>query len=184
MGVKRLILFVVAAIGALEIPTVTDFMNEVLAYLPNILVAILIFVVAALLSSAVSGGVKRAMGETTTGSIVASTAPALIMVIAMFMILEQLQIAPEIVQIAFAAVMGALALGLALAFGLGGRGVAERLLEDAYRNSQRAKQQARQDLDQGRARAETQVGNASSSESVGTGSTTSFQTRTLGDTTH
>jgi hypothetical protein len=51
----------------------------------------------------------------------------------MFMILEQLNIAEEIVEIAFAATMGALALGLALAFGLGGRPVAERLLEDAYR---------------------------------------------------
>jgi hypothetical protein len=54
------------------------------------------------------------------------------MVLAMFMILEQLNIAEQIVEIAFAATMLALALGLALAFGLGGRAVAERLLEDAY----------------------------------------------------
>ena len=145
--------FVVAAIGALEIPTVTDFMNEVLAYLPNILVAILIFVVAALLSSAVSGGVKRAMGETTTGSIVASTAPALIMVIAMFMILEQLQIAPEIVRIAFAAVMFALALALALAFGLGGRDVAARLLDEADSKGRENANRVRQDVAVGRRRA-------------------------------
>jgi len=145
--------FVVAAIGALEIPTVTDFMNEVLAYLPNILVAILIFVVAALLSSAVSGGVKRAMGETTTGSIVASTAPALIMVIAMFMILEQLQIAPELVRIAFAAVMFALALALALAFGLGGRDVAARLLDEADSKGRENANRVRQDVAVGRRRA-------------------------------
>jgi hypothetical protein len=59
------------------------------------------------------------------------------------MILEQLQIAPEIVRIAFAAVMFALALGLALAFGLGGRGVAERLLEEGYRRGQEQLEQRR-----------------------------------------
>ena len=128
--------FLFAAIGALGIAALTSFMNDVLAYLPNILVAILIFVVAALIAGAVAGAVGRTMGDTPTGSIVATVAPALVMVIAMFMILEQLQIAPEIVRIAFAAVMFALALGLALAFGLGGRGVAERLLEEGYRRGQ------------------------------------------------
>jgi hypothetical protein len=124
--------FLVAAAGALQIPAVTEFMNKVLAYLPNVVVAILIFIVAALLAGAVAKGASRVMGENPMGQIVAAVAPALIMVLAMFMILEQLNIAEQIVEIAFAATMGALALGLALAFGLGGRPVAQRLLEDAY----------------------------------------------------
>jgi homoaconitase/3-isopropylmalate dehydratase large subunit len=52
--------------------------------------------------------------------------------IASFMILEQLQIAPAIVTITYACLMGSAALGLALAFGLGGREVASRLLENTY----------------------------------------------------
>jgi hypothetical protein len=124
--------FLVAAAGALKVPAVTDFMNRVLAYLPNVVVAILIFVVAALLAGAVAKGASRVLGGNPMGQIVAAVAPALIMVLAMFMILEQLNIAPQIVEIAFAATMGALALGLALAFGLGGRSVAQRLLEEAY----------------------------------------------------
>jgi hypothetical protein len=94
------------------------------------------------------------MGDTPTGKIVATIVPALVMVIAMFMILNQLKIAEQIVTIAFAAVMGALALGLALAFGLGGRDVAARLLEDAYDKGQSAKDQAQKDLQKGRDRAE------------------------------
>jgi len=78
----------------------------------------------------------------------------------MFMILNQLKIAEEIVSIAFAATMGALALGLALAFGLGGRDVARRLLEDAYDKSSQAKDQAKQDIETGKARAEDKVGAA------------------------
>ena len=90
------IFFFFAAVGALKIPAVTTFMNQVLAYLPNIIAAIAIFVVAALLAGAVAGAVAKLMGDTPTGKIVATVVPSLVMVIAMFMILEQLQIAPEI----------------------------------------------------------------------------------------
>ena len=127
-----LVFFAVAAITALQVASLTTFMNQVLAYLPNVIVAIAIFVLAAVLSSGAATGVARIMGDSPTGRIVATVLPAVIMVIALFMILEQLRIAPEIVRIAFAATMGAIALGLALAFGLGGRPVAQRMLEDAY----------------------------------------------------
>ena len=155
--------FLFAAIGALKIPAVTTFMNQVLAYLPNVIVAIAIFVVAALVSAAVASALTRTMGDTPTGKIVASIVPALVMVIALFMILNQLKIAEEIVNIAFAATMGALALGLALAFGLGGRDVARRLLEDAYANGRRAKEQAKQDLQTGADRAEGALAEARTS---------------------
>lgn len=112
--------FVVAAVSALHVASVTVFLNQVLAYLPNIIVAILIFVVEALLAGAASKAIDRTMGDSPMGKIAASVAPTLVMVIGMFMILEQSKIADQIVEIAFAATMGAVALGLALAFGLGG----------------------------------------------------------------
>jgi hypothetical protein len=121
-----------AAIGALEIPAVTAFMDEVLGYLPNVIAAVVIFVVAAAIAGAVSGLIDRLIGDTATGRLLRAAAPSLIMVIAVFMILNQLEIAEEIVTITYASILGALALGMALAFGLGGRGVAGRMLEDAY----------------------------------------------------
>ena len=172
-GIARLVFwlifvfFIVTAIGALKIPTATNFMNQVLAFLPNVIVAIVIFVVAALLSGAVAGGVAKVMGDTTTGKVVASVVPALIMVIAMFMILEQLQIAPEIVRIAFAAVMFALALALALAFGLGGRDVAARMLEDAHRKGRENADQVKADLARGRERAQREAQQADPTRSAG-----------------
>jgi len=163
------IFFIFSAIGALGVPALTGFMSAVLAYLPNIIVAILIFVVAALIAGGVGAGVAKVLGDTPTGKVVATVVPAIVMVIAMFMILEQLQIAPEIVRIAFAATMGALALGLALAFGLGGRSVAQRMLEDAYRKGQDAKVQAQSDLETGRDRVSERVG---SHDAGATGTTT------------
>ena len=177
------IFFIVTAVGALDIPAATDFMDRVLAYLPNVIVAILIFVVAALISGAVGGLVARVMGDTTTGKVVASVVPAVVMVIAFFMILEQLQIAPEIVRIAFTAIMFALALGLALAFGLGGRDVAARLLNDADTKARANAGQVKDDFQTGadRARSEAQrhdptSGNGTSSTSTGAGYSTSTGT--------
>lgn len=164
------VFFLTSAIGALGIPAVTTFMNQVLAYLPNVIVAIVIFVVAALVSGAAAAGVTKLIGDTPTGRIVATVVPALVMVIAMFMILNQLKIAEDIVVIAFAATMGALALALALAFGLGGRSVAERMLEEAYRKGQDAKDQARQDIETGRARLADQFSTVSPTSSSNGGS--------------
>jgi uncharacterized membrane protein YgcG len=162
--------FIFSAIGALGIPALTSFMNEVLAYLPNIIVAILIFVLAAMLAGAIAAGVARVMGDTPTGKIVASVLPALVMIIAMFMILEQLKIAEEIVRIAFAATMFALALGLALAFGLGGRDLAGRMLDDAYRKGREHQDQVKSDLRTGRDRAESEMGSADTRAGYSTGS--------------
>jgi hypothetical protein len=137
-GIARLLFwfvfafFIVAAIGALRLDALTGFMNNVLNYLPNVIVAILIFVVAAAVAGIAGSAASRVFGDRPTGRIVGAVVPALVMVIATFMILDQLQIAPHIVSIAFAATMFAIALGLALAFGLGGRDVARQMLEEAY----------------------------------------------------
>ncbi len=182
------IFFLVSAIGALQIAAVTGFMDQVLAYLPNVIVAIFIFVIAALLSGAVAGGVAKVMGDTPTGKIVATVVPALVMIIAGFMILEQLQIAPEIVRIAFGAVMFALALGLALAFGLGGRDAAKQLLEDGVRKGREQREQVKSDLESGKARSESHARDAEAkadddddgrgASTSTTGSTTTMSTGT------
>jgi len=176
-GIGRVVFYLVfafflfSAIGALKIPALTTFMNQVLAYLPNIIAAILIFVVAAAVSGAAAAGIARVMGDTPTGKIAASVLPAIVMVIALFMILEQLNIAQQIVEIAFAATMGALALGLALAFGLGGRPVAQKLLEDAYAAGRRNKDQVKEDLATGKDRAQAEGSAAKDTmEQAGVGS--------------
>jgi hypothetical protein len=92
---------------------------------------------------------RRTMGGTALGSIVATVAPILVMTIATFMILTQLMIAQQIVIITYAAILGAVALGTALAFGLGGREVARDLLQNAYRTGQERKDELKRDLDRG-----------------------------------
>jgi Conserved TM helix len=131
------------AVSQLGIETLDNFVGAIVAYLPNIVVAILIFVVAGAIAAAVSRFVSRTLGDTPTGKIAGTAAPVLIMGIATFMILDQLNIAPAIVEITYIALLGSVALGMAIAFGLGGREVAGRLLEDAYRQGRERRDEQR-----------------------------------------
>ena len=146
-----------AAVGALKITALSAFIARVQAFLPNIIVAILIFVIAAALAGAVAGAVQKLMGDTPTGKMVTAVVPGLILAIGMFMVLNQLRIAPEIVTITYAALLGMLALAGALAFGLGGRDVAAQMLQQAYQSGQEQKGQIKRDVQQGKDRAQSQV---------------------------
>ena len=145
------------AVDVLGIDALQDAVRAVWSYVPNLLAALLIFLVASAIAAAVVTLVTRTMGDTATGRIVRAVAPVLIMGIAVFMILDELEIAESIVVITYAALMGAIALGMALAFGLGGRDVASQMLQGAYAAGQRSVPQVRQDVQQGRARAEQEA---------------------------
>jgi hypothetical protein len=139
------------AVDVLGIAALEDFVATVWSYVPNIIAALLIFLVAGALAAGVAGLVARLMGDTTTGRLIATAAPILIMAVAGFMILDQLQIAEQIVVITYASLMGAIALGMALAFGLGGREVAGEMLRGAYEGQ---REQIKQDFRQGKAQAQ------------------------------
>jgi Conserved TM helix len=148
------------AASVLHIKALTAFVGAIWGYLPNVIAALAIFIVAGLIATAVAALAARVMGNTGIGRVVATGVPILVMTIATFMILDQLKIAHNIVLITYAALLGAIALGSALAFGLGGRDVAARMLEGAYSNVQENKGQWRDDLDQGMSRARDEVSSA------------------------
>ena len=156
-----LLLGVIAlAVSVLGIAALTAFVGAILAYIPNVIAALLIFLVAGAIAAAVGALAARTMGDTPTGKVIATVVPGLVMAIAIFMILNQLKIAPAIVTITYAALIGALALAAALAFGLGGRDVAARMLEGAYARGQASREQVRRDLEQGKERAREDVSRA------------------------
>jgi hypothetical protein len=95
------------------------------------------------------------------------------MAIATFMILNQLQIATEIVTITYAALIGGVFLAMALAFGLGGREVAGRMLSDAYEKGQEQRGQVRRDMQIGKERGkqDAQRAKAEAEQQAGNGRT-------------
>jgi hypothetical protein len=145
------------AVSALKIPALTTFVSAIYGYLPNVIAAVIIFVVAGAIAGAVATLIAKTMGDTPTGKLVATVAPLLIMAIATFMILNQLQIAPAIVTITYAVLLGSLGLGMALAFGLGGRETAGALVSGAYDKAQEQSGQVKRDIHTGKQRGQAQA---------------------------
>lgn len=126
------LLFAASGLRATGVEAFKRFNTEMILYLPNILSAMLIvfigWVVGAFLSraallAAVNSGVP-------SPGVIGPVVKWLISILSVAMALEQLKIASGIVTSAFTIAFGAVMLGLALAFGLGGRDVARRLLEN------------------------------------------------------
>ncbi|MGN6168674.1 MAG: mechanosensitive ion channel family protein [Solirubrobacteraceae bacterium] len=136
---------IAAAVGALKIPALTNFMANVQNYLPNVIAAVLILVVGVALAGAASAFVQRMMGDSSAGRIARAIAPSLILAIVVFMVLTQLKIAPAIVVTTYVALIGMLAVAGALAFGLGGREVAADVLRDAYDSARDNRRPARRE---------------------------------------
>jgi mechanosensitive ion channel-like protein len=128
--------FAVAA-EALGIPGLERGIGVVVAYLPNVLAAILILVVAALIAGVAGRGMAKLLGPGAVGRIASVAVPIIILTIAVFMALVQLRIATQIVVATYVIVLGSVGLGAALAFGLGGRDAARRALDEAYERGRR-----------------------------------------------
>ena len=119
------------AADALGIPQVSAVLGQLIAYIPNIIAAILIL--AALLANFVSGIVRGATGS----GLLASVAQYAIIVYAAFAALTQLGIAVQLTANTFLILLGAVALAGALAFGIGGMDVARDILQKAYNRSEK-----------------------------------------------
>jgi len=123
------------AADALGIPQVSVILGQLIAYIPSIIAAVLILTLAALLANFVSGIVRGATGS----GLLASVAQYAIIVYAVFAAITELGIAVELTAPTFLIVLGAVALGAAIAFGLGGREVAQDILQKAYNRSDEVK---------------------------------------------
>lgn len=122
--------FIVSAVDALQIQPFHGLVQEFFRFVPRFLVALLElalgflianFVWRATLLASVNAGIPAAR-------LLSGTLRLLVIAVAVVMALEQLGLATTVVLTAFAISFGALMLGLAIAFGLGGRDAARDLL--------------------------------------------------------
>ncbi|MDQ3792975.1 MAG: hypothetical protein M3341_10145 [Actinomycetota bacterium] len=125
------IIAIVMATDALGIRQVSAVFSQLIAYIPNIIAAILILILASLLANFVAGLVRGATGMDVLGTV----AQVAIIVYAVFAALTQLGIAVQLTAPTFLIVLGAIALAAAIAFGFGAQGVARDIVERAYNRS-------------------------------------------------
>jgi len=131
-----------AAAQILGMAQISEIINAVLLWLPNLIVAIAIIVIAALIAGFVAGIVRGAASEMGFGNpdLIAAIARYAIIVFAAVAAINQLGIAPTVVNTLFIGTVAALALALGLAFGLGGRDVAAQMTQSWYARGQEASQ--------------------------------------------
>ena len=152
-------LAIMLAVSALGVDALTDFVGRIVAYMPNVIAAILILLIAVAIAGAVGGLAERLMGGTMLGKLVQTAVPVLVIAIAFFMALVQLKIATQIVVATYVIVLGSIGLGFALAFGLGGRNVADRMLSGAYEAGQQRMPELKRDAEQAKEQASAEVEN-------------------------
>jgi hypothetical protein len=125
-----LLIFLIPAADALGVPAVSNILNSLVAYIPNVFVAILVLFLGALFATFVADIVRGAVSTAKIGSpnVFAAIARWAIIGFAALIALEQLQITPALINELFGAIVAAVAIAFALAFGLGGQDAARRWL--------------------------------------------------------
>ena len=128
----------VVAFDALGLPAVSEVLRDLLLWLPNVIVALVVLVIGGLAARALSNLVRGAASEAdlSNANLLAKIASALVWAFAIVVAVNQIGIATELVNTLFMAFVGAIALGLGLAFGLGGRETAGRILSKWYDRAQ------------------------------------------------
>ncbi len=129
----RLIVLVVA-FDALGLPAVSDVLRTLLLWLPNVVVAMVVLVIGGLLARGASRLVQGATSEAgfDRPDLLGRVASITIWAFAIVVAVNQLGIATTLINTLFTAVVGAAALAIGLAFGLGGRDVAAKVWRSAY----------------------------------------------------
>ena len=124
VGTVMVIFFVVESFSVLHLQVVTDIGSAIIAYLPYVLAAVMILLACYVVNAIIQKALKK--GEHTGFALVSKCA---VYTIGIFMVLNELGIAGEIVNTAFILIVAALAVAFAVSFGLGGREFAGRMLK-------------------------------------------------------
>ena len=122
MVIYYLVMLVVlqVALTAFRDNPVSDMVNELIAFIPKAIVAIVIVIVAGLVANAVRNMLAPALAEQEFGGLLTTIAVGAIWVIGVFAAMDQLEFAADIVDQLFTAIIGSLSLILVLKFGIGG----------------------------------------------------------------
>lgn len=126
-----ILVFLIGAFEVLNLSQVTLFLRDILAYLPQVIVAVLILIAAGLVSDAMKKIVLTSAksAEIKSAQFLSTVTGWVIWVFAVLVALSQLGIAVGFIQTIFTGLVVALSLGLGLAFGLGGQEAAARVIE-------------------------------------------------------
>ncbi len=120
------------AANALGLDSLGQVFSELVGYIPSVIAAIVIVILGIVLGDFVGGLIMASTSALHGGPTLARTGKTGVVLLAIFMSLQELGVATNIVTTAFAIIFGAIALALALSFGLGNRELAGEVTRAWY----------------------------------------------------
>lgn len=139
------LVFILAGLSELGIIGLQEHISLFLLFLPRLFVAVLIFFLGMIAASFLSRAALLAAvnAQLPSARVIAYSIRAIILLLTVSMAIEEIGIAERTILIAFSILFGAVMLGLAIAFGLGGQDLARRTLERRF--SERERKDAKED---------------------------------------
>ena len=132
------LIFVQAAANVLGIPQLTEIINRIILYIPNVIVAMAIIVVGSFIAQFLAGLVRSSVSELGVGNpnLLGKLTQYIVIGFSVIAAIDQLEIAPTLVNTLLIGLIGSVALAIGLAFGLGGREVAGEIARKWYDGTQ------------------------------------------------
>jgi len=131
-----LAIFFTTSINILGLSTVTNFLNSIFAYLPNLAAAIFILVIGVILAGTLEKLVKGSLGgiDISFSRLMGKISSYAVMIIASLAAISQMGIAQRFIELIFTGFIATVALALGLGFGLGSKDIIKNVLDDWFKN--------------------------------------------------
>lgn len=143
-----MLVVILLASTALGLESINTMFGTMLSYIPTLVAAIVIVILGMIVGEFVRALVLASAGGVEGVPVLARVAKGAVVMIAVFMAVQQLGVADEIVTAAFTLIVGAIALACGLAFGLGNTGLAGEITRRWYEEG-RARRKARREAARG-----------------------------------
>ena len=132
-----MLVVILLASTALGLESINQMFGTMLGFIPTLIAAIVIIVLGMIVGEFVRGVILASAGTVAGVPTLAKMAKGAVVLISMFLALEQVGVAGEIITAAFTLVLGAVALAVGLAFGLGNRELAGEITRRWYEEGRR-----------------------------------------------
>lgn len=138
-----MLVVILLASTALGLESINTMFGTMISYIPTLIAAIVIVILGMIVGEFVRALVLASAGVVEGVPVLAKVAKAAVVLISVFMAVQQLGVAEEIVTAAFTLILGAIALATGLAFGLGNRDLAGEITRRWYEEGRLKRQRRR-----------------------------------------
>jgi len=132
-----MLVVILLASSALGLENIRDMFGRMLGFIPTLISGIIIIILGIIVGEFVRGLIIASAGGVAGVPTLAKLAKGIMVLIALFMALQQVGVAEEIVTSAFTLILGSVALAAGLAFGLGNRELAGEITRRWYEEGRR-----------------------------------------------